>query len=268
MDSLQKRLDEASELIGSSKWIVAFTGAGISTESGLADFRSPGGVWDRYRVVPFQEFLRDPDARVEYWTMKRDFYNEFRNASPNKAHLALVEFEGMGKLKAIITQNIDGLHQAAGSAPGIVIELHGTNRKAHCLDCGKVWPFEEIQVRLEAGDLDPKCELCGGLIKPSTISFGQAMPQAELARAYECASKCDLLLMIGSSLQVAPASSIPPLAHESGAKLIFINRTKTPWDQIATVTFQENAGDVMHTLVERCKRESSGAGSAHTGIRP
>jgi NAD-dependent protein deacetylase/lipoamidase len=266
MDAFPKRLAEAGELMKASKWLVAFTGAGISTESGLADFRSPGGVWDRYRVVTFQEFLRDHEARVEYWTMKREFYNEFRNAKPNKAHLALAELERMGKLKAIITQNIDGLHQAAGSAPGIVIELHGTNRKAHCLDCDTEWPFEEIQVRLEAGDLDPKCKLCEGLIKPSTISFGQAMPQTELTRAYECASKCDLLLMVGSSLQVAPASSIPPLAHESGAKLIFINRTKTPWDHIAAVTFQESAGDVMHTLVERSKRESPGGDSVRTQV--
>ncbi|MBZ5536919.1 MAG: hypothetical protein LAO31_13280 [Acidobacteriia bacterium] len=252
--------------MSSSKWLVAFTGAGISTESGLADFRSPGGVWDRYRVVTFQEFLRDHEARVDYWKMKREFYNEFRNANPNRAHLALAELERMGKLKAIITQNIDGLHQAAGSAAGIVIELHGTNRKAHCLDCGIEWPFEEIQVRLEAGDLDPKCKLCDGLIKPSTISFGQAMPQAELTRAYECASKCDLLLMIGSSLQVAPASSIPPLAHESGAKLIFINRTKTPWDQIAAVTFQESAGEVMHTLLDRFRGESTSADPARNRV--
>jgi NAD-dependent deacetylase len=248
--------------------LVAFTGAGISTESGLADFRSPGGVWDRYRVVTFQEFLRDPVARVEYWTMKREFYNEFRNAKPNKAHLALAEFEKMGKLDAIITQNIDGLHQAAGSTPGIVIELHGTNRKAHCLECGTEWPFEEIQVRLEVDDLDPKCTLCDGLIKPSTISFGQAMPQAELTRAYECASKCDLLLMIGSSLQVAPASSIPPLAHQSGAKLIFVNRTPTPWDAMAAVSFQESAGDVMHSLVEYLRGESSGADPAHSQVQP
>ncbi|MBZ5552418.1 MAG: NAD-dependent deacylase [Acidobacteriia bacterium] len=267
MDSLQKRLAEASELIKSSKWLVAFTGAGISTESGLADFRSPGGVWDRHRVVTFQEFLRDHEARVAYWTMKREFYNEFRNAKPNKAHLALAELERTGKLKAVITQNIDGLHQAAGSAPGIVIELHGTNRKAHCLDCGTEWPFEEVQVRLEAGDLDPKCKLCDGLIKPSTISFGQAMPQAELTRAYECASKCDRLLMIGSSLQVAPASSIPPLAHESGAKLIFINRTKTPWDQIAAVTFQESAGEVMDALVARFRGDSPGGGPARNCVR-
>jgi len=263
LDSFPERLEEGSRLLRSSKRLVAFTGAGISTESGLADFRSPGGVWDRYRVVTFQEFVSDHAARVEYWAMKRDFYNEFRDAKPNKAHIALAELERLGKLKALITQNIDGLHQAAGSSPESVIELHGTNRKANCLDCGKVWPIEAIQNRLEAGDLDPKCDSCRGLIKPSTISFGQAMPAGELKRALESASECDLLLMIGSSLQVAPASSIPPLAYQAGAKLIFVNRTATPWDHIATVAFKESAGEVLSAMVDRVKGDLPGAARAH-----
>lgn len=251
MDNLQSRYDETVKLLKNAQWITAFTGAGTSTESGLADFRSPGGVWDRHRIVTYQEFVRSHEARVEFWTMKRDFYNEIRNAKPNRAHTAFVELEKMGKLKALITQNIDGLHQIAGSSPELVIELHGTNRRAHCLDCGKVWPIEEIQIQLEAGDLDPKCDRCGGLIKPSTISFGQAMPEAALMRAFECASQSDLLVMIGSSLQVQPAASIPSTAYRAGAKLIFINRTETPWDEIAAVIFRESAGDVMAALMHQ-----------------
>ena len=248
MESFKDRLREAVELVQRSRFLVAFSGAGISTESGLSDFRSPGGVWERHRVVTFQEFLRSHEARVEFWTMKRDFFNELRNAQPNRAHNALAALEKRGMLRCIITQNIDGFHQLAGNKAENVIELHGTNRRAHCLSCGQTWPIEEIQTRLENGDLDPKCG-CGGMIKPSTISFGQAMPQSDLARAFEFASKADLLLMIGSSLQVAPAASIPPLAFQAGAKLIFINRTDTPWDHIATLIFHEAAGEVMESLV-------------------
>jgi NAD-dependent deacetylase len=251
MESLSERLNIAQELLKDAERVAAFSGAGISTESGLSDFRSPGGVWDRYRVVTFQEFLLSHEARVEYWTMKRDFYNELKNAKPNKAHSALAELEKMGKLKCLITQNIDGLHQDSGSSPDIVIEIHGTNRKAVCLGCGNLWPIEDIHVRLETGDLDPRCEHCSGFIKPATISFGQAMPEAEMRRAYECASKCDLFLMIGSSLQVEPAASIPHVAHTAGAKLIFINRTVTPWDHLASVIFRENAGDVLDEIIHK-----------------
>jgi NAD-dependent deacetylase len=251
MESFSNRLNIALKLVKDAERVVAFSGAGISTESGLSDFRSPGGVWDRYRIVTFQEFLLSREARVEYWTMKRDFYNELKSAKPNKAHIALAELGKMGKLKCLITQNIDGLHQESGSSPDIVIEIHGTNRKAVCLGCGKLWPIEDIQVRLEAGDLDPHCEQCSGFIKPATISFGQAMPETEMIRAYECASKCDLFLMIGSSLQVEPAASIPRVAHNAGAKLIFINRTDTPLDHLATVIFRENAGDVLDQIIHK-----------------
>jgi NAD-dependent deacetylase len=187
---------------------------------------------------------------VEYWAMKRDLYREMKGARPNRAHLALAELERMDKLLCLITQNIDGLHQDAGSSPGAVIELHGTNRRAACLGCGRSWPIEEVQERLEAGDLEPRCGSCGGFIKPATVSFGQPMPEGELARAFQCAAGCDLLLMVGSSLQVEPAASIPPEAHRRGARLIFINRTPTPLDHIAEVIFREPAGEVLGGLIE------------------
>jgi NAD-dependent deacetylase len=253
MQSFDERLKRAVMLLNGSEQLVAFTGAGISTESGLSDFRSPGGVWDRYRIVTYQEFLLSHDARVEYWNMKREFYNELESSQPNKAHFALAALEKIGKLACLITQNIDGFHQDSGSSQDIVIELHGTNRKAICVQCGNLWPIEEIQVRLESGDLDPQCEHCAGFIKPATVSFGQAMPETEMRRAYECASKCDLFLMVGSSLQVEPAASIPRVAHAAGAQLLFINRTNTPWDHLASVVFRENAGDVLHEIVENLK---------------
>ena len=246
-----QRIKQAVNLLKEAERISAFTGAGVSTESGLSDFRSPGGVWDRYRVVTFQEFLSSHDARVEYWSMKKEFFLEMKNAKPNKSHFALAELEKTGKLDCLITQNIDGLHQDAGSTN--VIELHGTNRKALCVKCGKVWPIEEIQVILESGNLDPRCDLCNGFIKPATISFGQPMPEKEVLAAYECASGCDLFLMAGSSLQVEPAASIPGEAHRAGANLIFINRTETPYDRLASLLFRENTGEVLGKMVEGLK---------------
>lgn len=247
-----QRIIQAVSLLKGAMCVTALTGAGISTESGISDFRSPGGVWDRYRIVTFQEFLASHDARVEYWKMKKELFHEIKDAKPNKAHLSLAEFEKFGKLNCLITQNIDGLHQDAGSSN--VIEIHGTNRKALCVKCGKTWPIEEIHAILETGNLEPRCDACSGFIKPATISFGQAMPEKEMIMAYECASRCDLFLMIGSSLQVEPAASIPREAHRAGAKLIFINRTETPWDSIATILFRENAGQVLAEIVEGMRK--------------
>ncbi len=250
---MYERLNMALQLLRNTENVVAFTGAGISTESGISDFRSPGGVWDRYRIVTYQEFLSSQKARVEYWKMKRELIKEMKGAKPNKAHEALARLEKLGKLKCLVTQNIDGLHQDAGNSQNIVIELHGTNRRAICLNCGKSWPIDEIQTRLGKGDAAPRCEFCDGFIKPATVSFGQPMPEIEMLRAYECARNCKLLLMIGSSLQVEPAASIPREAYNAGAKLIFINRTETPWDHLAAVIFRENAGEVLGTLVERLR---------------
>jgi NAD-dependent deacetylase len=248
MISFEERIVRAVRLLKQSNNITAFTGAGISTESGISDFRSKGGVWDRYRIVTYQEFIASHEARVEYWRMKKALFNEMKDAKPNKAHTALAELEKTGMLKCLITQNIDGLHQDAGNSN--VIELHGTNRKAVCLTCGKLWPIEEIQVRLDAGDLDPACDECSGFIKPATVSFGQAMPEQEMLKAYECALRCDLFLMVGSSLQVEPAASVPREAHRKGAKLVYINRTPTPTDYLAEVVFNENAGDVMSAMIK------------------
>jgi NAD-dependent deacetylase len=248
MDTANQDIQRARTLLGNSVNIVAFSGAGISTESGLADFRSPGGLWDRYRIVTFQEFLSSHENRVEYWSMRRELIPDLLSARPNPAHHALAGLEDQGKLQSIITQNIDGLHQAAGSQK--VIELHGTNVTASCLSCGKQWAIEAIQERLDAGELDPLCDECNGFIKPDTVSFGQPMPADAMDRAYQACENCDLFLMIGSSLEVQPANQFPLVAHQGGASLIFINRTNTPYDHLAAVRFSENAGKVMRAITE------------------
>jgi len=242
-----ERIETAAEMLREARTITAFSGAGISTESGLADFRSAGGLWDRYRMVMFQEFLADEEARKEYWQMRRELIPDLLEAQPNAAHYALAELQGHGKLNAVITQNIDGLHQAAGSDP--VIELHGTNMSASCLDCRLQWPIAEIQQRLENGEAVPCCTECGGLIKPDTVSFGQSMPEDAMRYAHELAEQSDLMLMIGSSLEVQPACLIPVAAAQAGAQLIFINRDPTPYDDLASVCFNENAGAILEELV-------------------
>lgn len=255
--TFEERVDRAASLLRSARRVAAFTGAGISTESGVSDFRSPGGVWERHRIVTYDEFIASEEARREYWTMKRDLFREMAGASPNRAHRALAGFERAGRLQCLITQNIDGLHQDAGNSPGKVIEIHGTNRRAECVDCGSSWPIERIQERLEEGVEVPRCEECGALVKPATIMFGQAMPQEEMRRAIECALSCDLLFMIGSSLQVEPAASLPRTAYETGSKLIFVNRTETPWDRLAAVRFTESAGEVMERLLSATRSGDS-----------
>lgn len=254
VDSFRERMARAKAFLENAGKVVAFTGAGISTESGITDFRSPGGVWDRHRIVTYQEFLESREARVEYWKMKRELFEEMKGARPNRAHLALAALEKSGRLACLITQNIDGLHQEAGNSPELVIELHGTNRRALCLGCQRRWPIADIQARLDAGEPAPSCGDCGGFIKPATVSFGQPMPVEALRRAYECAADCDLFLMVGSSLQVEPAASIPPASRDAGASLLFVNRTETPWDHIADLIFRENAGEALSALVEGLRR--------------
>jgi NAD-dependent deacetylase len=247
-DSLAGRIREAAALLKKARKVAVFTGAGISTESGISDFRSPGGVWDRHRIVTYQEFTGSAEARREYWGMKRELHRELLQARPNRAHTALADLERVGRLDCLITQNIDGLHQKGGVSPGRVIEIHGTNLEAECLDCGTRTPIEKIQSRLDEGETEVRCYFCDGLVKPATIMFGQSMPEEEMRRAWDCAAGCDLLFMIGSSLQVEPAASIPRVARERGASLIFINRTETPWDHIADLRFTEAAGEVMEMV--------------------
>jgi NAD-dependent deacetylase len=223
-----------------SKRAVAFTGAGISTESGIPDFRSPGGVWTKYQPVYFQEFLASEDARRRYWRMRRENYREMKDAKPNDGHKALARLEAAGKIVAVITQNIDGLHQDAGSRR--ILELHGTNRYCHCLKCGERFEADDIQERLESGLEIPLCDKCGGFIKSATVSFGQALPANVLAEAFDLCMTADLMLAIGSSLVVEPAASLPLQAKQSGARLVIINRDETPLDSLADAVIRSSIG--------------------------
>lgn len=233
--------------IAQSRRIVGFTGAGISTESGIPDFRSPNGVWARNRTVYFQEFMSHREDRIEYWRQKAESWPAMRDAVPNAGHRAFVALEKQGRLRAMITQNIDGMHQRAGQDPALVVELHGTTVEAGCLSCGKRTPMDEAVARVLAGDLAPECQ-CGGYLKPATISFGQAMPEKEMIRATAATAGCEVFLAVGSSLVVHPAAGLPALAKQRGAKLIIINRTPTPLDDIADLVLHEEIGAVLPKL--------------------
>lgn len=243
------KITEAKNLIAAAKKIVGFTGAGISTESGIPDFRSPNGVWANNRMIEFQEFISSRAGRVEAWRQKAIAWPEMRRAQPNAGHLAFVELEKRGKLIALITQNIDGLHQRAGHDAKKVIELHGTTAYAVCLSCGDRITMDAALARIEAGDLAPECEKCFGLLKPATISFGQAMPQTEMQRAAAACYECDVFIAAGSSLVVHPAASFPALAKQNGAALIIINRTPTPLDDIAELVVNEEIGKALPELI-------------------
>jgi NAD-dependent deacetylase len=245
---MRMKLSRAREWIAASHNIVGFSGAGISTESGIPDFRSPNGVWARNRMVAFDEFLSSRAARIEYWRQKAESWPLMRGAQPNAGHLAFVELERRGKLRAMITQNIDGLHQRAGQSPDLVIELHGTTAEAACLSCGGRIPMDDALRRIRAGDPAPECAACGGLLKPATISFGQKMPERELARAVEAARSCEVFLAVGSSLVVQPAASLPALAKQSGARLVIVNRTPTPLDDIADLALREEISTALPAL--------------------
>ncbi len=241
---------QAQAWIAASQNIVGFTGAGISTESGIPDFRSPNGVWARNRMIEFDEFLASREARVEAWRQKVESWPAMRDAIPNPGHLAFVELERQGKLRALITQNIDGLHQRAGQSPELVIELHGTTVEAACLSCGYRIPMDEAVKRIERGDPAPECEKCGGLLKPATISFGQAMPEREMARAAQLSRSCEVFISVGSSLVVYPAALFPAMARQAGARLILINRTPTPLDEVADLVVRDEIGKALPALIQ------------------
>ncbi len=239
----------AREFIAGATRIVGFTGAGISTESGVPDFRSPDGVWARNRTVDFQEFVSSEAGRVEYWRQKAAAWPAMREAKPNAGHYAFVELQRQGRLLALVTQNIERLHQRSGLPADSVLELHGTTTEAVCLACGDRITSDEACRRIEAGERAPRCRACGGLLKPATVSFGQAMPLDVMARAQAAAETCDLLLAVGSSLVVEPAASIPRVAKASGARLVIVNREPTPLDDIADAVVRGEIGAVLPGLV-------------------
>jgi NAD-dependent deacetylase len=253
---LDKQLHRTAEWIAASRRTVVFVGAGLSTESGIPDFRSPGGLWDRFDPEEFtyQNFLRSEEAREKYWQMGTEVYAVIKKAEPNAAHFAIAELEKLGHLDCVITQNIDGLHFKAGNSAAKVIELHGTVLHVNCLSCGKRYKRDDIQARVAAGEKVPRCDGCRGLLKPATIAFGQAMPERETAEAYQRSASCDLFIVIGSSLVVHPAAMMPVLAKENGAKLVIINRDTTPCDAMADIVYHGQAGSAMTAILEEVKK--------------
>lgn len=242
-------LAEARRRVVRARRIVGFTGAGISTESGIPDFRSPDGVWATNRTVTFQEFVSSEAGRVEYWRQKAAAWPAMRDARPNAGHLAFVELHRQGRLEVLVTQNIDGLHLRAGLPEDKVLELHGTAAAVTCLSCGDRISADEANLRVAAGEKAPRCRACSGLLKPATISFGQNLSHRVLTRAFEAARSCDLLLAVGSSLVVEPAASLPRAARAGGAELVIVNREPTPLDPIAQVVVHGEIGEVLPALV-------------------
>ena len=259
---MQKEIEKVARWILTSKCIIVFSGAGLSTESGIPDFRSPGGVWDRYDPEDFyfQNFISSEASREKYWQMATEMYEPMKKARPNPAHLAVAELEKLGRLDCVITQNIDGLHHKAGSSPDKILELHGTAMSVSCLSCKKRYDRDAIQERIQKGQRAPTCDECGGLLKPATISFGQAMPERETSEAYRRSSLCDLFVVIGSSLVVQPAASMPVVAKENGAKLVIVNRDPTPLDHLAEAVLHGQAGPIMASVLEVVKKELSLSG--------
>jgi NAD-dependent deacetylase len=248
MSGEKSSLEQAREWIAGARRIVGFTGAGISTESNIPDFRSPNGYWSRNRVIYFQEFVSDEAARIEAWRQKVETWPAIRDAQPNPGHKAFVELAQRGQLHALITQNIDRLHQRAGLDPKLVLEIHGTTTEAACLRCAVRISMDEAVDRIANGDAAPRCTACGGLLKPATISFGQALPEDLLLRCQDAARSCDVFIAAGSSLVVYPAAALPALAKQSGARLIIINRTETPLDDAADFVLRGEIGLTLPTL--------------------
>ena len=244
--ALVEALQAARRLLERSRKVVAFSGAGLSTASGIPDFRSPGGVWTRHQPVLYQDFLQSADARRRYWVARKEMYADFRNARPNAAHRALAVLEQRGRLEAVVTQNIDGLHQDAGSRR--VVELHGTNRRILCVACRLEHDPVRVYAGLDAGQDVPVCGDCGAPLKPATISFGQNLDPEVLEEAFGLAREADLMLVLGSSLVVQPAAALPVAAVESGASVVIVNRDETPLDGLAAVVIHGAVEEVVPAL--------------------
>lgn len=236
--------------VGEARNVVVLTGAGISTESGIPDFRGPQGVWTTNPAAEkqstLQNYLADPTVREAAWRSR--MAHPAWQAVPNRGHLALVELERRGKLHALITQNIDELHQLAGNAPERIIEVHGTLRRVMCWSCGQRTPMPEVLARVRAGEADPPCRACGGILKTDTISFGQALVPQIIDRAMRVAAQADLLLAVGSTLQVQPVASVVPIAADAGARIVILNNQPTPMDPLADAVLRGPIGDLLPAI--------------------
>ncbi len=253
MTDLPALAEQAAGLILSSRHVVAFTGAGVSTESGIPDFRGPGGLWTKYDPDEFtiDRFMQSSESRARMWRMLSEEF--FREVAPNPAHYALAELERLGRLECVITQNVDNLHQMAGSSTEKVFELHGNMRWGVCLGCGGRYPMEQVRQWLAEGRHDPPCPGCGGILKPAGVFFGEPLPARELEAATYHSRHSDLFLVIGSTLTVYPAAYMPAYAAEAGARLIIINLSPTPLDGRATLHLPYKAGEALAEIAGRVK---------------
>ncbi|MBW2637010.1 MAG: Sir2 family NAD-dependent protein deacetylase [Deltaproteobacteria bacterium] len=246
----EKDIEQFRSMIEQSSRGVVFTGAGISTESGIPDYRSPGGIWTEFQPIDFNDFMASEEMRRESWRRKMAADAVMKQARPNKGHLAVGKLAQTGKVSTVITQNIDGLHQLSGVPDEDVIELHGNATYASCLECGKRYELEDIYEIFKNNETLPICDECGGIIKTATISFGQSMPLAEMQAAEEETLACDLFIAIGSSLVVYPAAGFPDLAKRNGARLIILNRDPTPLDGIADLVLNTEIGPTLSAAVD------------------
>jgi len=249
-----EKIERLAQLIVESKKIVVFTGAGISTESGIPDFRSPGGIWSRYDPEDFtiQKFLSGPAARKTIWKMSVEG-GLLAEAEPNLAHYAIAELYKLGKLDCVITQNIDNLHQKAGVPEDKVFELHGNLGWVVCLSCRRRFPMSEVLQKIKEGIEVPDCPDCHGILKPDAVFFGEALPQETLREAIRRAQNCDMFIVIGSTLVIYPAAYIPTYAADAGAKLAIVNLTPTPFDHYAEVVIRGKAGEIMSRVMEKVR---------------
>jgi NAD-dependent deacetylase len=246
---LRSGVEQLGDMIAEAATIVPFTGAGISTECGIPDFRSPGGLWTRNRPIPFDEFVASSDARDEAWRRRFAMEPTFAAARPGRGHRALASLYKAGKIPAIVTQNIDNLHQMSGFAAEHVVELHGNTTYARCIGCGQAYDLPWVKQRFDTMGGAPDCTICDEPVKTATISFGQAMPEDAMRRAAELAQHCDLFIAIGSSLVVWPAAGFPMMAKNSGARLVIINNEPTEQDDIADLVIRHDIGETLGPFI-------------------
>ncbi len=250
---MNELLDEIVSLVRGASSVVALTGAGISTDSGIPDFRGPQGLWTRNpkaeRLSSLQAYMEDPELRVQAWRARMD--HPAWTAAPNAGHLALAELERKGRLHLLVTQNIDGLHQAAGTSAERLVEIHGTLREVVCMACDDRAPMEAALARVRAGETDPPCRTCGGILKSATISFGQSLRGGDMERAHAAAESCDVFLAIGTSLTVYPVAHLPAIAARAGAPVVVLNAEPTTYDATADVVLRMPLGEVLPEIATR-----------------
>lgn len=250
-DALEQTIEEVRGWLADARSVAVLTGAGISTDSGIPDFRGPKGLWtkdpDAEKMATLQVYVSDPEVRKRSWRWRLE--TEQNKREPNRGHAALVALERAGHLDTLVTQNVDGLHQAAGSDPARVVEIHGTLQEVECLDCGERAPIERALARIEAGEEDPPCRSCGGMLKSATISFGQGLVANDLARAQEAAERCDLILAVGTTLAVYPIAAMVPIAKEAGARVVIVNGEATEMDGIADALLRGSISEILPRLV-------------------